>query len=757
MNFFDSLGDNFKINYRFFLPVFLLLLIPFLVELPLPVFGISTDPIWLWYRSGIVSGVGSGIMDGFYYLDSSVNSITQALGHLAAYNWVNGKIPWWNPYSGLGMPLAGEMQPGALFLPFILLLLLHNGILWLKIVVQIIGGLSAYALLCELGLGRFSALVGGILFELNGTFAWSPGPSSVYCTAAFLPLLLYGIVKASKIDGRIGIFWIAVALAYSLLAGFPEVAYIDGLFALLFVIYLFFITEHRLIYVLRIVYGGFLGFLLGAPVVVAFADFLHISKAFLLHGFGKISIPLEAMATVALPYVFGNLGERYGSSTLSNIWSLIGGYSDVTIIFMAILGLAWKKYRMLLLLLFFWVVLSLGKTFGIEPFAAVMNHIPLILDTRFTRYSAPSWELALIILAMFGLESLNIRQPKIIIPASVAIFLIIFSAYLAWPFRSFWGWSSSKALIMAGNLAISVIFGVLSLMLLVLFFRKFKGKWLKFTVGLLLVLNASIFFAVPELAGRRPGRVDTPALRYLKKNLGLSRFYTVWPIQPNYGAYFRIAGINYSSSVPNPSNFRNFIRKNLSPSLSKSGDTFFYKKTNNNIGTYDIYKFFKNYESMGVKYILTNSKKPLNPLKNKMFAIKLVYHDSLMNIYKLPHPSLFYLITSGGPCKLTSESIDTLKAVCSSGAMLIRRELYMPGWHAAINDNAKSVSSYEKILESVKLPAGKSVVHFYFLPPYIKYALWAFILGLAGLCWEFTVFLKNRINMKKPTVNESKL
>ena len=85
------------------------------------------------------------------------------------------------------------------------------------------------------------------------------------------------------------------------------------------------------------------------------------------------------------------------------------------------------------------------------------------------------------------------------------------------------------------------------------------------------------------------------------------------------------------------------------------------------------------------------------------------------------------------------------------------RELYTPGWHAAINDNAKSASSYEKILESVKLPAGKSVVHFYFLPPYIKYALWAFILGLVGLCWEFTVFLKNRINMKKPTVNENKL
>jgi hypothetical protein len=755
MNFFNNLRYNLKSNYRnyhnylFFSPVVLLVLIPFIVELPLSLLGISTDPIWLWYRSGIVSGVGPGIIDGFYYLDSSINSITQALGHLAAYDWISGKVPWWNPYSGLGMPLAGEMQPGALFLPFILLLLLHNGILWLKIAVQIIGGLSTYALLRELGLGRFSALIGGILFELNGTFAWSPGPASVYCAAAFLPLLLYGIVKSSKVNGRIGIFWIAVALAYSLLAGFPEVAYIDGLFALMLAIYLFFITERRLNYILRIVYGGFLGLLLGAPIIVAFADFLHVSNAFSLHEFGKISIPLEAVPTVILPYVFGPLGERYGSSTLSNIWSLIGGYSDITIIFMAILGLTWKKYRMLSLLLLFWIVLSLSKTFGIEPFATIMNHIPLILDARFTRYSAPSWELALIILAMFGLESLSIKQPKVIIPSLIAIFLIILSIYLAWPFRSFWGWSSSKALIMAENLAISVLFGMSGLMLLVLFLRKFKGQWLKFIVGLLLIINAFIFFAFPELAGRRPGHIDMPALIYLKNNLGLSRFYTVWPIQPNYGAYFRIASINYSSSVPNSSNFRKFVRKNLTSSLSKSGDTFFYKSANNNIGTYDVYRFFKNYEATGVKYILTNSKKPLNALKNKILGIKLVYHDSLMDIYKLPNPSSFYSITSGGQCKLTSEKISSLRAACKSGAILIRRELYMPGWHAVINGKRKPVLSYKKIFESVKLPAGKSSINFYFIPPYINYALAGFILGIIGLSWEFAVFYKSKDSRNK--------
>ena len=44
----------------------------------------------------------------------------QALGHLVATDWFSGHVPWWNPYEGLGVPLAGDMQSGAFFPPTLL-------------------------------------------------------------------------------------------------------------------------------------------------------------------------------------------------------------------------------------------------------------------------------------------------------------------------------------------------------------------------------------------------------------------------------------------------------------------------------------------------------------------------------------------------------------------------------------------------------------------------------------------------------------
>jgi len=251
-------------------PIIFLVLLPFLVELPLAVLGLSTDPIW--FNSAAVLGIHGGLLPGIPYIDPNVGFTTQALGHLAAQDWLTGIIPWWDPYSGIGLPLAGEMQPNAFFLPFVFLLLLHNGVLWLKVAMQVMAGLATFLLLRELKLGRLAALTGGALYALNGTFAWLPGPVAVINTIPFLPLLLYGIEVARKEDGRIGILWIGLAIAGSLLAGFPEAAYINGLLALTWALYRFFGERRRWRFAGRVMYGGLLGLLLAAPLLVACFD-----------------------------------------------------------------------------------------------------------------------------------------------------------------------------------------------------------------------------------------------------------------------------------------------------------------------------------------------------------------------------------------------------------------------------------------------------------------------------------------------------
>ena len=110
-------------------PVLGLILLPILVHWPALTGWLSADPIYLtaglgplWLSNGVIQGLPG-------WIDGNAGATLEALGRLTAHDWWTGKVPWWNPYSGIGMPLAGEMQPAAFFLPFVLLLGLPNGVL----------------------------------------------------------------------------------------------------------------------------------------------------------------------------------------------------------------------------------------------------------------------------------------------------------------------------------------------------------------------------------------------------------------------------------------------------------------------------------------------------------------------------------------------------------------------------------------------------------------------------------------------------
>ena len=93
------------------------------------------------------------------------------------------------------LPLATEAQNAAFFLPFVLLLALPAGIVWLKIAMQIVAGLSMLGLLRRLDLSPRAALTGAILAECNGSFAWLA--HAPILPIAFLPLLLLGIERGT--------------------------------------------------------------------------------------------------------------------------------------------------------------------------------------------------------------------------------------------------------------------------------------------------------------------------------------------------------------------------------------------------------------------------------------------------------------------------------------------------------------------------------------------------------------------------------
>jgi hypothetical protein len=588
------------------LPIVLLLLFPFALQLPFFLLGLSTDP--LWFYSGIMSG--THIVPGSPFLDPNAGYTSQALGHLAGWDWLHGVIPWWNPYTGIGVPLAGELQPAAFFLPFNLLLLLKEGMLWLRIAMQVIAGLGTYALLRELRLSRLAALLGGLLFAMNGVIAWTPGPAAVYYSSPFLPWLLWGIERAPKPrQGAVSTLAIGLAIAWSILAGFPEPAYISGLLALAWGIYRLASAPERWVMARRALGGFALGLLVATPLLIAFVDYLLQSDSFGAHDNGGASLPWISLPATLMPYIYGPLNFTLSSQVLVDTWGSIGGYTEPLVLVMALAGFMRKSAdRGLRLLLLVWVLLCWARTFGVQPITVIIDHLPLLKRAIFFRYASASWIMALTILAAYGLDGFRAAMPRRRSGFAIVLALLLVCVAIAWPQRTFWGWSHGKALVMLGFLGAAFFWALAGLTALGLAWRISHPERRRTILACLLVFDAAIMFLAAQVSARRNIQVDLRGMQFLHDHQGLSRNYSLGPLSPNYGAYFQVPSINHNI-LPVPKLWAQYVDHNLLPDFrNDSGVTFFWPAwgDTSDSGARTFSMYLANFRDVGVKYVLTN-------------------------------------------------------------------------------------------------------------------------------------------------------
>lgn len=558
-------------------PIAILVSVPPLANLFPLATGWSADP--RYFISGLSVGPPNSLLPGLPgWLDPHAGLTMQSLGGLAARDWLSGTIPWWNPYSGLGLPLAAEMQPGAFFLPFVLLLRLGNGLILQKIPLQVLAGLATHALLRKLGLTRSAALLGAICYQLNGTFAWFA--DAPITPIAFLPLFLLGIEHAldAARTGRAG-GWaaIGVAVGYSLYAGFPETAYLNGLFALAWAglrwAELGWATGARgvrLAFVRKVAAGGLSGLLAAAPLLLPFAQFLAVADQSARLDFNRIGLLPPGLAAYLLPYLFGPIAYFQAidpTGLLLYIWGMLGGYAGVPLAFLALVGVAApRRERALRLLLAGWIAVNLARTAMVPGITQMVGTIPLMHVTAVFRYAPPSWELAAIILAAFTLDgwqrhgALDRRAIGVsVLAVLVALGLALAAAsgivaglwrvslaYRPWPLLSL-GWAAATLATLAWLL------------------RQEPARGLR-PLAVLLVLDAGLMFGVPLLSGTRNHALDTGAVAFLRRNLGLQRFYTLGPFTPNYGAYYGVASINHNYQ-PIPEAWVAHVKARLDPAV----------------------------------------------------------------------------------------------------------------------------------------------------------------------------------------------
>jgi hypothetical protein len=736
--------------------VAILLASVFLANLPALTHLVSTDPLPL--RINLSLSTPQGMLMGMPSIDPNVGTTTQALGHLAAGDWLSGHVPWWNPYEGVGVPLAGDMISAALF-PLVILLNLAGGELFFHIALELLAGLGTYFLARRLGLGISASLAAGIAFALNGTFSWL-GDATVN-PVPFLPLLILGVelTRGEEIaQRRWGGVLVGLSLALSIYGGFPETAAIDAVFVgLWFVLRLPGLTfDAGRRWFVRNVWGSALGLLLAAPLIVAFLDYIANGDVG-AHGgnlYASIHLPSAGLSMLSMPYVFGGifgLSQNDPTGTLGALWDNVGGYLTPSLVALAILavvgGVALKRDRWLRIGLGAWIVLSLSTTFGIPVLGHVLELIPGVSHTAFYRYAPPSWELAAIILAAMAIDDLaRSRATKQVVLTSTVITTAIVAAstVLALGLISQMVDAPHIHLYTYGSIGWAVI--VSAAILLAADGRTPMADRLRASGGALLAAAVAVevlaMFIIPQLSAPRTATADVKPIAYLQSHLGLQRFFTLGPLQPDYGAYYQISEAN-TLDLPIPERWAQYVGSSLAPNTNPI--VFSGYQVNDPEGPSPWTQFvdhFKNYEQIGVKYLLlpTASAPSRIPASLNMHR---VYHDAAVTIYQLPHPSPLFQAHAPG-CLVRAMDATTVRVRCASATTIVWREMYFPGWTAEVGDHAAPISRTNAIFQSVRVPGGGSVVTFDYEPPYITLGVLGAVAGLILLGGEVGVILWSR-------------
>jgi len=710
-----------------------------------------------------------GVLPGSPYIDPNAGYTTQALGHLAALDWLHGHVPWWNPYEGAGAPLAGEMQSGAFFPPT-LLLSVTGGLLAMQVLLELVAGWATYFLLVRLGVGRTMATAGGVAFGLCGTYAWFA--HAPFRPVAFLPVCLVGVERAldAARNGRAG-GWrlLAVALALSILAGFPETTLIDGLLVAWWaVLRIAPIGGGRLLAVSAKLAGAVaIGVALALPLLVAFLAYLPSSDIGPHSvGFANAALPKVGLVQDVLPYslgpIFGLHSAQPANGIFIFVWDNVGGFLSATVVAGALVGLVGRRLRVLRLGLAAWIIFCLLRTYGDPTVLRLMAAIPGAKSIAFYRYANPSWELATVVLAALGLDDIARRRtrPGVLVGAVVVTGgLAAWAAATAWPLLSdavVTGGRRSNGFrwYALGSLAGAVFFLVLlTVGGLLAAGRARRGDPVgrgrarrgsgsrrqgRLLVAAVVVIESVGLFGFTALSAPPPTVLQTGSVNWLMEHLGSQRFYTLGPIQPEYGSYFGIGQVNVDD-LPLPKTWNDYIAARLDPeaprgaftggiSLDPSKSTP-AEALSANLGAY---------EATGVRYVV----EPANgtDLYGLPFPAvgappwpagpRLVHRDTFAEIWELPDAAPLFSAVTGRParlpatavtsagCAVLAQGADQVTVDCPHPAVVLRRVQYVPGWTATVDGRPVPVRPVVGgPFQSVTLPSGRSTVRFTYLPP----------------------------------------
>ncbi|HSX42987.1 MAG TPA: YfhO family protein [Candidatus Saccharimonadales bacterium] len=752
----DTLKQRVRqlVRHRFFPPVLVIIFILGANGLYLTNHYLA-NPAYL--RSGLISGQQPGPISGQYTIDPSDGFYAQALGHRAAVDLSHGHMPWWNHYEGIGAPLIGGLQSGALF-PLEFLLVFPNGLFYFHLALEIICGIATYYFLRRLRCNKAAAIAGASAFAINGTFAWIA--HTIFNPIAFLPVLLLGIefIREHTRDGkRRGWILLALGVSCTLYAGFPETGFIDMMFVACWALVRMTTLPRRvwLRYIGKLAGAAIAGLALASPLLLAFAEYLpHANVGLHAGNTAHLVVPHIGLAGLILPYIFGPIFAFWGydvSLGLYSWWAVVGGFLAIALVPLVIVGVAARSFRRIdRYFLLGWIVFCVLASYGLLGFNEIVGHIPILSSAAWSRYFPPTYEFAAVALAAMALTYVWDRRTEATrilrltgIATGLSVAGVAAAAVIAW--HEYHVLAHSHAPHLRIFYYGSILWGLAIVLLIGAGLLLSRRRVLRYGVIAVLLLDVTVMYAIPMFSAPRHASLDYTPVNYLRANLGEQRMFSLGPIQPNYGSYYRTASANIND-VPQPKTYSAYITSKLDSNVNAITFTGTNSADGKLIQPPEAFlKNMANYEAIGVKYVITFPEL-FTKAQVQSHNLKLVFHSQVSEIYLLPNPKPF-VSTIAGACTTRTSGFDAVIAHCSKASTLLRLEQYFPGWTATVDGKPTTIGKYQGLMQTVAVPAGKHTVQFHFEPPHVKLTYLVVALTLAVMGFEYCLpeMVRNRM------------
>lgn len=405
-----------------------------------------------------------------------------------------GIWPLWIPHALAGTPLLANFQSGLFYPANILFFLLTQVDAWsVYIILQpVLSSIFCFLFLRNLKLSISSSLFGSFIFAFSGfSLVWLEY-GVVGHAGLWLPLILLAI---DKIVGKPSFSWTAVgalAIGFSILAGYPQISFFVLSISLFYALYKgrFLKKRKRLLVV-------FLFFVLG----------LGLSSVQLLPGYELWQLSIRGTDPTAGAFDFGlnpvkNLilavaPDFYGNPSTGNFWGW-GAYNEsvsyvgIAGLFLAFIGFFGFKGKKILNFFKAVLVLSLFLVFK-NPISTFVfsKKLPLLANSSAGRFFfLTSFSLA--ILAAFGAEYLlSEKKPKkslcylafVFVPFLVLV-LFVFLAPGFWPDKNL----LANLVVARRNLILPTGLFLAGVVLIVVLYLKSFSKFKKVVLILLFFL-----------------------------------------------------------------------------------------------------------------------------------------------------------------------------------------------------------------------------------------------------------------------------